>query len=600
MKYHSDTIGQLLSRLNKDIFIPGIQRPFVWERERIIKLFDSLMRGYPINAFMLWELQPEHHVNIDIYNFIHRFRQTDIHNESVIPPADRPVTLVLDGQQRLTSLLIGLAGSYRTRLKGANKANASSWIEETLYLDLLLTPTDSENIDSDDAAVREIYYGFKFGSTEKPPKSSAQHVWFSVSDIMRLTTPDQRDARIDKELDKHENLSTDNRRSIERNLKRLHEVVWKDDSITYYLERDPSYEKVLDIFIRVNDGGKALSKSELLMGIVTLHWDTHARKVTEQLTYHLREILQQETKFDREFLLRAGLFFNDLDFLFKISNFTPKNISIIETKWPATDHALRFGAEILRRAGITGGHLTGHNALMLVACYIYKLNQGLPPERWEILPSDTECVRRWIISVLFHNVLGGTANITMDLFRRVLDMHLKDEASFPAQALVDKMTKRNRVMRYDEPAIERFVALEAKGRLGQPCLSLLYDRNDWSSESWVMVAVVPSHRLIDDRLLNVGVPESDVRVSQSWSGKIANHILLTQAESREYHQLDFEDWLSSRSDAWLTEHLLPTDFALYHERCFLDFIKARTALITQRLTTLFDSPEVAAQTAVTS
>ena len=116
MKYHSATIGELLSRLNRDIFIPGIQRPYVWEPERIVKLFDSLMRGYPINAFMFWELQPEHHDDLDIYRFVKRFRQGDIHNDPADPPTDRPITLVLDGQQRLTSMLIGLAGSYSMRI----------------------------------------------------------------------------------------------------------------------------------------------------------------------------------------------------------------------------------------------------------------------------------------------------------------------------------------------------------------------------------------------------------------------------------------------------------------------------------------------------
>jgi hypothetical protein len=68
-------------------------------------------------------------------------------------------------------------------------------------------------------------------------------------------------------------------------------------------------------------------------------------------------------------------------------------------------------------------------------------------------------------------------------------------------------------------------------------------------------------------------------------------VLLTESECREYHQLDFEDWVTSRSDAWLKQHLLPTNFGLYHERSFLDFIKARGVLISDRLSTLFDEPE---------
>ena len=137
MKYQSDTIGTVLSRLNHDIFIPAIQRPYVWEPEQIVKLFDSLMRGYPINSFLFWELQPGNFEDWDIYQFVNRFKQGNIHNDSAKAIADQPIVLVLDGQQRLTSLLIGLLGSYTMRAKNARKSSATSWFEDALYLDLL-------------------------------------------------------------------------------------------------------------------------------------------------------------------------------------------------------------------------------------------------------------------------------------------------------------------------------------------------------------------------------------------------------------------------------------------------------------------------------
>jgi len=58
MNYQSSSIGAILSRLNRDVFIPGIQRPYVWEPEQIVKRFDSLMRGYPINSFCFGNCNP--------------------------------------------------------------------------------------------------------------------------------------------------------------------------------------------------------------------------------------------------------------------------------------------------------------------------------------------------------------------------------------------------------------------------------------------------------------------------------------------------------------------------------------------------------------
>ena len=155
-------------------------------------------------------------------------------------------------------------------------------------------------------------------------------------------------------------------------------------------------------------------------------------------------------------------------------------------------------------------------------------------------------------------------------------------------------------MNFDADASARFAATEIKGRLGQSALSLLYDRTDWTGESWLTVQVIPSCRLEDDRLLSVGVPVGEISSFKSWGTRLANCVFLTQNEAREYHQLDFEDWVTSRSDVWLNEHLLPTNFGLYHERCFLDFIKARAELISARLAVLFDESMYEVQTAAVS
>ena len=587
MNYASSTIGALLSRLNRYYFIPGIQRPYVWEPEQIIKLFDSLMRGYPINTFLFWELQPENHDDWDIYRFVSHFQQGNIHNESAELPTDQSVVLVLDGQQRLTSMLIGLAGSYKTRFKHARKHKDSSWVTNALYLDLLRTAEEGD-IDLDEAAVRETYYAFKFADAENPPKASKLHIWFRVGRIMDIASCDQLEAAIEQELLLHPHLNVSAQAAVRANLTRLYEVVWKQDCIAYYTEHGQSYDKVLDIFIRANDGGTKLSKSDMLMSMVTLRWErVHAREATEILTYHLRDTLKQEKSFDRDYLLRAGLFFNDLNFAFKISNFTPRNIAFIESSWPAVEKALRMSADLFRRAQITGSYLTASNAVMLIACYVYKLNRDLPLDQWDLPPYDEERIRRWIVAVLFHGVLGGAANVTMELYRQVLNQQLRVERRFPVAELVAQMTRRGRVMNFDGEAVKRFVALDAKGRLGLPCLSLLYDRTDWSAEPWNMVPVMPQHRLVEDRLFSVGVPEHQISDFQSRCPHLANTVLMTKDEASEYHQLDFKDWVTSRSDAWLQNHLLPTDVNLYHERCFLDFIKARTALIQQRMTGLF-------------
>src|SRR5688572_820410 len=106
MSYRSETIAVAASRINRQYFLPAIQREFVWKPEQIVQLFDSIMRGYPISSFLFWELKPENRDKWQVYKFLEKARQGGgIHNELASTDGVPNLTLVLDGQQRLTSLL---------------------------------------------------------------------------------------------------------------------------------------------------------------------------------------------------------------------------------------------------------------------------------------------------------------------------------------------------------------------------------------------------------------------------------------------------------------------------------------------------------------
>lgn len=54
------TIKTALDRMHRhDYVLPAIQREFVWDQDRIVRLFDSLMRGYPIGSFLFWNIEPK-------------------------------------------------------------------------------------------------------------------------------------------------------------------------------------------------------------------------------------------------------------------------------------------------------------------------------------------------------------------------------------------------------------------------------------------------------------------------------------------------------------------------------------------------------------
>src|SRR5689334_11866503 len=102
------TIRDTIQRIQRrEYVLPGIQREFVWNTDQICRLFDSLLRGYPIGSFLFWRVSEERKTEYQFYEFIREYHeQTGIHNPKANLSTSGPVTAILDGQQRLTSLYL--------------------------------------------------------------------------------------------------------------------------------------------------------------------------------------------------------------------------------------------------------------------------------------------------------------------------------------------------------------------------------------------------------------------------------------------------------------------------------------------------------------
>lgn len=104
--------------VNRRYLLPAIQRKFTWSSSQICVLFDSIMRGYPINTFMFWEVrEPEVKKSFRFYQFLERYcERFEENNPDFDTKGHGDFFAVIDGQQRLTSLYIGLKGTYAYKL----------------------------------------------------------------------------------------------------------------------------------------------------------------------------------------------------------------------------------------------------------------------------------------------------------------------------------------------------------------------------------------------------------------------------------------------------------------------------------------------------
>ena len=108
----SSSVLELVDRIaNNDYVIPEIQREFVWDLQKIVNLWDSIYSGYPIGQFLFWINRktsiPTYPFLVKDYEYLFCARRPQWKHSISKPNSGK--TMVLDGQQRLTSLFLGLS-----------------------------------------------------------------------------------------------------------------------------------------------------------------------------------------------------------------------------------------------------------------------------------------------------------------------------------------------------------------------------------------------------------------------------------------------------------------------------------------------------------
>ena len=341
-----DAIDRIVSR---KYLLPAIQRKFVWSAAKVEALFDSIMQGYPINSFMFWEITSADVKNrFKFYEFLKSYRaffaedNTDIDTKGF-----GDFIAVIDGQQRLTALYIGLKGTYAYKMpRKWWKDNEECLPTRRLYLNLA-APLPEEN-------ERMMKYDFVFltESEVEAAKDDLNYIWFKVNDILSFAKDDDLDDFIDEQPWKDNKFA-------KQTIRTLYKRVFNDPLINYYLEDSQDIDTVLDIFIRTNSGGEPLSFSNLLMSITTANWKKRdARKVLPDTVKKVFAIGNPNFVISEDFLLKTCLvLFND-NIKFQVKNFSRDIALTFDENWDRVE-----------RSVIAAFTLLEDNHIVLTACF---------------------------------------------------------------------------------------------------------------------------------------------------------------------------------------------------------------------------------------
>ncbi|MFC3167809.1 DUF262 domain-containing protein [Paracoccus fontiphilus] len=524
------TIESALNEIAKNNYVlPAIQREFVWRPEQIERLFDSLLQGYPFGTFLFWKVDPETSGTFKFYDFVRHYHARDAaHCPELDTITNRPVAAVLDGQQRLTALNIGLRGSMAWRLKGKRRANALAYPKRILHLDLLGTAPQDES---------GTVYRFKF----LEPKVAADDettVWFQVPKILDMKSGTDRLSEIQKFGLQGEKLT-----QAFNLLEKLRQAICTEQTISYYEESSQDLNRVLNIFIRLNSGGTILSYSDLLLSVAVAQWkQLDARSEIHSLVDELNKI-GAGFSFDHDFVLKAGLMLTDIASVgFKVENFTSANMNVLEQQWASIKNTLIKTVELASNFGFSNANLRAESSLLPIAYYLHCRNLPDSYRTSQKFAKDRAVVRTWLVRSLLKpsGIWGSGLDTLLTALREVIKK--EGEAGFPADQLARRMAQRGKPLSFGEDEIEELLEMQYGDKRVLLLLSLLFPFVDMRNQFHVD-HIFPISQFTKSKLSHLSLKKGEVEDLRWYANTIANLQLLEGQLNTEKHAKLPAAWL---------------------------------------------------------
>ncbi|MDR1633998.1 MAG: DUF262 domain-containing protein [Bifidobacteriaceae bacterium] len=591
MSFQDSTVEEALGRIqDRSYLLPAIQRRFVWRREQIVKLVDSLMRGYPIGSFLLWDLDQDQARDFRFYDFLADYHQRDRpHAPEAHPKSGQGVTAVLDGQQRLTALNIAARGSHAEAVPRMWGSNPNNYPVHRLYLNLI-----------DDHNRLGLAHDLRFMSDHQAglglPGRDGIDCWFPVSAATDFAnggpdlTYEVRRRGIESQVEAD---------AAYQRLYALWEAFTVSKPISTFTLKDADPDTVLEVFVRVNSGGTHLSASDLLLSMATNQWKgLNAREEVEALAKELNTEGGRQFGFTKDLVLKAALMVGGVDHAFRLSNFTQANMAKVEAAWPRAREALIRAADLLRQFGFVRENLTAPYAVVPLA---YHLSTRAASDSYLVSDADRadrEAAKQWVVR---SQLKAGYWSYGLDTLLERLKSALDDnpEPGFPTERLEAAAARLGKSLEFNAQEIEDLLRLGYGDRRIRTILTALYPGLDLAKQFHVD-HVFPRKRFTPEALTAAGVPADQVGAYQARVNLLPNLQILTDVPNKEKGPLLPSDWLAKahpdESDraAYLAANDL--DGLPLGISDFLDFYDQRAERIRQRLRALLGEDADGGQT----
>lgn len=549
-------VAKLVSMIEDgELQLPEMQRRYVWPATRVRDLLDSLYRGYPSGAILVWETDRE-------------MPSRNLAVEQGHSPF-KGHKLLLDGQQRLTSLTAILRAkpvTVRDRKRPIdilfNLAHPDGPPAEVIEVDDDPEDSDLEGMEQDaedDGQNLQERLNQRTFVVSSSALLADPH-WVRVSDVFNGANSD---AQFLKPLvTSFEDPAFDKYSRRLQALRKIREYPY----VMHVLDKSLSYEEVAEIFVRVNSLGMKLRGSDLALAQITSRWQ-NSLKMLEDFQ---EESEQSWYTLDLGMLVRTLVVFATGQSRFKTVGTT--QVAELKRGWEEAKEGLRFAINFLRtNAGIENEKLLSSPLFLIAVAYFGSR------KRFKLTSPEASALRSWVYIASARGHYSGSSETTLDSDLSIIREGGDLKAAAELQLGRLHVDAADLVGRGKRSALfpMAYLALKAKGA------------KDWRSQLELSLShqgrdhCIEYHHIFPKKSLKEAGYEADQ------INEIANMAFIAGGTNRSLSSKLSSDYLEEilqkNGKEALEAHCIPTDPSLWEVSAYPAFLEYRRGALARAI-----------------
>lgn len=525
-------INELMDCIAKqDLVLPEFQREYVWTKEQAKQLMVSLVKGYPIGSILFWKTD----------------NPPELKNIKELPKKFGTIQVILDGQQRITTLYLLINGEI-----------PPYYLEADIQTD-----------------PRDLYYNLE---TEKfqyymPSKMKGNPLWKRVFDCFKNIT------KINVfEIAKNNATSDQEALTLAQRYNESLNKLYNVQSIDIPEQMVPSYatlDNAIDIFDRVNSKGTKLTDAELALTHITGKW-ADARRVMKD---KIRDLAKKQFQFDLTFMTRALTCIVTKRALFNTIHDCPR--SELVDGWKKLKKVIDYLVYLLPGQAFihSTSDLNTYNVLIPIIAYLSQHDKKFINE--EMLKHSIH----WLYAA---QIWARYTAQTDQRLEHDVSLIIREES--PWNSLCEQIIDQRGRIEVNSNDLEGRGAQHPLYRMTL-ILSKAHNAIDWFNGTPLAslnnnLYCIHSHHIFPQSVLYKNLYDTDNHLHRKIVNEIANRAFLTAETNLSISAKLPEEYLpevESRYPGALKKQFIPMDPSLWKVGRFADFLEIRRELIACKI-----------------